>query len=242
MARREGPDGRARRPGAARRKEGLGAVDEPTGWSYFKDAAHPAWCLDADLRYRCVNDAWEAAARARRAPPDGMPAAISGRPYLDELDAPTRERWAGPLRDIVAGRLGHFAAESIDRLAGERRTVRTASPTLGADGRPDGVLLVCYDITDAATAARNAELNARVLDAARRLQHFLGNQLALTMGYVELLTIDPRLPEELRERMEEALRGVVEATETLDRLRLLARQEVDPDAPAIVEYLRGEGR
>ena len=97
-----------------------------------------------------------------------------------------------------------------------------------------------YDVTDAALAARNAEQHALVLQTARRLQHFLGNQLALTMGYGELLTIDPRLPEELRERVDEALRGVIEATESLNYLRRLAREEIARDDPAIAECLQGE--
>ena len=100
--------------------------------------------------------------------------------------------------------------------------------------------MASYDVADAALAARDVERHARVLQTARKLQHFLGNQLALTMGYVELLTIDPRLPAELRERVDEALRGVVEATESLTYLRRLAREEIAPDDPAIAEYLRGE--
>jgi len=60
------------------------------------------------------------------------------------------------------------------------------------------------------------------------------------MGYVELLSIDARLPDELRERVDEALRGAIEATETLNYLRLLAREEIEPDDPSIAAYLRGE--
>ena len=216
-------------------------MDEPSGWSLFEDAPRPAWCLDAELRYRCVNAAWEARARERRAPAEGLPPALFGRSYLDELDPSVRERWAGALGDVVGGRIGYVAEEAVEiEPGGERRVLTTAAPTFGPDARPDGVLLVQYDVTDAALAARDAEQHALVLHTARALQHFLGNQLALTMGYVELLTIDPRLPEELRERVDEALRGVVEATATLDYLRRLARQEVAPDDPSIAEYLRGE--
>jgi hypothetical protein len=59
----------------------------------------------------------------------------------------------------------------------------------------------------------------------------------LTLGYVELLTFDPRLPDELRDRLDEALRGVLEATETLSKLRLVTRLELDHDDHAVVEYL-----
>ena len=218
-------------------------MDEPTGWSYVEDAAHPAWSLDAELRYRRVNAVWEARADERRVPGDPPPLAQLGRPYLDALDPAIRARWGRILGEIVGGRLGHYAEESVERgSGGERRLLITAGPTFGPDARPDGVLMAAYDVTDAALAARNAEQHALVLQTARRLQHFLGNQLALTMGYVELLTIDPRLPEELRGRIDEALQGVVEATESLTYLRRLARGEVTPDDPAVAAYLEGEGR
>jgi hypothetical protein len=80
-----------------------------------------------------------------------------------------------------------------------------------------------------------------VLLTARRLQHYLGNQLALTLGYVELLTFDPRLPDELRDRVDEALRGVIEATETLAKLRLVTRLELDHDDPLLAELLSQTG-
>jgi len=105
----------------------------------------------------------------------------------------------------------------------------------------DGALCVRYDLTDARQASENQERLAQVLLAARRLQHFLGNQLALTLGYVELLTYDPRLPGELRDRVDEALRGVLEATEALSRLRLLTRLELAHDDPSIVELLGPPG-
>ena len=216
-------------------------MDEPPGWSYVKDAAHPAWCLDADLRYRLVNRAWEHRAREHYLPGDPLAPGVLGRPYLDELHPPARDRWVGVLGEIVSGRLGHFAEETAEHApGGERRVLVTAGPTPGPDAQPDGVLMVRYDVTDAALAARNADQHALVLQTARSLQHFLGNQLALTMGYVELMTIDPRLPGELRERVDEALHGVVEATESLTHLRRLARGEVAPDDPSIVAYLRGE--
>ena len=216
-------------------------MDEPTGWSYVEGAAHPAWCLDRALRYRRVNGAWEARARERRAPGASERSEPLGRSYLDDLEEAARDRWAPVLGEIVGGRLGHYAEAAVEAgLGGERRVLVTAGPTLGPDARPDGVLMASYDVTDAALAARDRERHAQVMQTARRLQHFLGNQLALTMGYVELLTIDPRLPEELRERVEEALRGVVEATESLTYLRRLARDEIAPDDPAIEAYLGGE--
>ena len=70
---------------------------------------------------------------------------------------------------------------------------------------------------------------------------FLGNQLALTLGYVELLTYDSRLPAELRDRVDEALRGVIEATETLSRLRLVTRLEIPHDDPTLRDLLGPPG-
>ena len=124
---------------------------------------------------------------------------------------------------------------------GHRVVVTTANPTLDADGTIDGVICVRYDITEAQHAVANQERLTDVLLAARRLQHFLGNQLALTLGYVELLTLDPRLPAELRDRVDEALRGVIEATETLSRLRLVTRLEIDHDDPSLEEHLGHTG-
>ena len=69
-----------------------------------------------------------------------------------------------------------------------------------------------------------------MLLTARRLQHYLGNQLALTLGYVEL-----------RDRVDEALRGVIEATETLAKLRLVTRLELDHDDPLLAELLSQTG-
>jgi hypothetical protein len=113
----------------------------------------------------------------------------------------------------------------------------TASPTIGPSGAVDGALCVRYDLTDGQQAAANEEQLTQVLLAARRLQHYLGNQLALTLGYVELMTLDPRLPSELRDRVDEALQGVIGATETLSKLRLVTRLELAADDPTLTEHL-----
>ena len=164
------------------------------------------------------------------------------REMLVDVPAERRERWSSALRDIGGGRLGHFVDHAIeDHAFGHRVVVTTVNPTLDADGNIDGVICVRYDITEAQHAAANQERLTDVLLTARRLQHFLGNQLALTLGYVELLTLDPRLPAELRDRVDEALRGVVEATETLSRLRLVTRLEIDHDDPSLEEHLGHTG-
>ncbi len=53
----------------------------------------------------------------------------------------------------------------------------------------------------------------------------MNNQLALTIGYAELLATDPRLPAELREMAQEAQRGAEQAAETLARLQRMVRLE-----------------
>jgi hypothetical protein len=163
---------------------------------------------------------------------------LTDRAILTDLPEDRRERWSVALGEILGGRLSHFLDRSVEGSAlGDRLIVTTATPTLDAAGQVDGVLCVRYDLTEAQIAAGNEERLAQALLTARRLQHFLGNQLALTLGYVELLTFDPRLPDELRDRVDEALRGVIEATETLTRLRLVTRLEIDPDDPALADHL-----
>lgn len=73
-----------------------------------------------------------------------------------------------------------------------------------------------------------------VVLAARTMQAEMNNQLALSVGYGELLTKSPRLPDDLRLQAEEALRGAEEAAETLARLCRIARLDADRivDAPA----------
>ena len=60
-----------------------------------------------------------------------------------------------------------------------------------------------------------------MLLAARTAQHEINNCLALTRGYVEMLVDSPNLPAGLRWQAEEALRGTVEAAETIQRLQQL---------------------
>ena len=209
---------------------------DPGGWSGA--AAFPACVLDRRFEYRRINQGWRTYLADDRACSwlDEGEYAIEARhrSFLLDVPADRREQWATALAAIVAGLQGHFVDQSVEyRSTGAHTVVTTASPALGPNGDVDGVLCIRYDLTDAQQAAANAEQLTRVLEAARRLQHFLGNQLALTLGYVELMTIDPRLPIDLRERVDEALRGVVEATETLSKLRSLARFELSPDDPSI---------
>jgi DNA-binding response OmpR family regulator len=61
--------------------------------------------------------------------------------------------------------------------------------------------------------------------AARTVEHHLGNELALTMGYSELLSTEPDLPERYRPMADAALRGVQQAADTLSKLRRIIRLE-----------------
>jgi hypothetical protein len=212
------------------------------GWQNLEEAGFAACVLDRRLRYRRANSAWRAFLQGDTFRFGRQTGAWRNREMLADVPEDRRERWSSALHDIVSGRLGHFFDHAVeDHALGRRVVVTTANPTLNAEGSIDGVLCVRYDVTEAQHAAANQERLTDVLLAARRLQHFLGNQLALTLGYVELLTLDPRLPAELRDRVDEALRGVVEATETLSRLRLVTRLEIDHDDPSLADQLGHTG-
>jgi hypothetical protein len=210
------------------------------GCSVVDAAAFPACLLDRTLRYRRANAAWDTSLRGEPRRPGDPVIGAAGGSFLLDLPPDRRPHWRTALRDIVAGRLGHYLDQTVEQHGGgEHVLVTTANPWIGASGMVDGVLCLRYDLTDARRGAAIETALTEVLVAARRLQHFLGNQLALTLGYVELMTLDSRLPPDLRERVDEALRGVVEATETLSRLRKLTRRELAPDDPSIAaEYAR----
>ena len=74
-----------------------------------------------------------------------------------------------------------------------------------------------------------------VLLAARTMEHHIGNQLSLTIGYSELLANDPSLPSYARERAREALSGSTAAVLTLRQLGRLTRLVVEdgPSGPII---------
>jgi hypothetical protein len=204
------------------------------GPSVVDEVAFPACVLDRDLRYRYVNAGWADDPHGDRFRPGERTRSLVGRSILDVLPDALRDRWTDALNAILHGRLGHFLDETTEHgPTGERLVVTTASPWIGPARTIDGVLCIRYDLTDARRGAENDAALTDVLEVTRRLQHILGNQLALTLGYVELLTLDSRFPPDLRERVDEALRGVVEATGTLAKLRSLIRLELPPDDPSL---------
>jgi len=92
-------------------------------------------------------------------------------------------------------------------------------------------------LAEAATSLRGRE--AARLDGARlagrTLEHHLGNQLALTVGYTSLLMQHPSLDPELRPLAEQALRGAEQATEAVRRMQQIARLEPAPSPPGLGE-------
>jgi PAS domain S-box-containing protein len=74
-----------------------------------------------------------------------------------------------------------------------------------------------------------------VLLAARTAQHALNNQLALTVGYADVLAADPRLPPDLREVANEALSGAQAAAGTVQQLqRITHLDQIDQAGPGPV--------
>jgi DNA-binding response OmpR family regulator len=65
-----------------------------------------------------------------------------------------------------------------------------------------------------------------VLLAARTFEHELGNKLATTVGYAEMLARDPQLPAHLKGRAAEVLRGAREATDIVRQALELRAVEI----------------
>jgi hypothetical protein len=106
------------------------------------------------------------------------------------------------------------------------------------DGTPRFIQGLAQDVTERKRAEQEhallvAEQTERarlegVLLAARTMAHHLNNQLALTVGYGELLAMHTRLPEDLRGLAAEAMRGAQEAATTVAKLQRVARLEEVP--------------
>jgi integral membrane sensor domain MASE1 len=80
-----------------------------------------------------------------------------------------------------------------------------------------------------------------VLLAARTIEHELCNQLALTVGWAELLKADPALPPALREAADGAHTGALAAATTvqqLQQLNWLPETDWGPDLPTTIDLAR----
>jgi signal transduction histidine kinase len=109
--------------------------------------------------------------------------------------------------------------------------ITTASPALGSHLQPILVAivfllcawavyrLVAVHARGEADRENEIALAARldgVTLAARTLRHHLGNRLAVTLGYSEILADDPRLPEDLEEHAHKIMASARAAADTLD--------------------------
>ncbi|GEM_PF-2276031 len=106
---------------------------------------------------------------------------------------------------------------------------------VGSDGHTTGFDAGDVELLELLASSAAAELagleRARLsgaLIAASTMAHHLNNQLALTVGYGELLANDPRLPAELRRHAIEAMNGAQAASETLAKLQRITRLEHAP--------------
>jgi hypothetical protein len=80
--------------------------------------------------------------------------------------------------------------------------------------------------TELANAARRDGVSL----AANTLQHHIGNKLAVTVGYGEMLLDDPRLPPELQAQAQKVLSSAMDAAEVVHKLdKQLDHIELDDD-------------
>ena len=128
-------------------------------------------------------------------------------------------------RTIVAAlqrSLGLGSRKPREALAARRTGVRAARG--GPPGQP---------AAGAVSREEAARLEGALL-VARTLEHHLNNQLALTVGYCELVADDPRLPSDLRPLVLQARAGAEAAAKTvrmfegLRRVRAIAQSGLPP--------------
>jgi hypothetical protein len=78
-------------------------------------------------------------------------------------------------------------------------------------------LYVSADLSRQEALAHEAQVNGATL-VARSLRHTVGNKLAVTVGYSELLLDDPRLPEDVHEQAQLIFSSAMAAANTMHKL------------------------
>jgi hypothetical protein len=94
-------------------------------------------------------------------------------------------------------------------------------------------------ITRAQPRTDAAQVQGAIL-AADLIEHQLNNQLARLICHCELVADDPRLPEDLKERVTRALTAAYGASETLDKFLGVLRVELK--SLEIVDLARSGGQ
>ena len=92
---------------------------------------------------------------------------------------------------------------------------------------------------DARLALERAARLEGALLAAQTMEHHLNNDLAITVGYSEMLARNPMLDEASRGQADEAHRGAVRAAQHLSALLSVTEVEEDHDLGARLIDLRG---
>jgi hypothetical protein len=109
-------------------------------------------------------------------------------------------------------------------------------------------------ISEVSAYVRSAEARAKLEQESARLegarltasamQDRIANKLSLTVGYSEFLVNDPRLPPDLREQAEKAMRGAQAAAEIVSELKRITREEYEGTrgVPALLDAEREQLR
>jgi PAS domain S-box-containing protein len=148
--------------------------------------------------------------------------------YQEASGTVAAARQAG-LRAMLSAPLLHEA-----RLLGVV-TVASDAPGKHFDPADAALLEVLASLAAAVLVGLERSRLEGALLAARTAQHALNNQLALAVGYADLLAADPRLPADLRELAGEALSGAQAAGTILEQLqRITHLEEVDRAGPGPV--------
>ena len=224
-----------------------GETDQEAVWGELLGGLRELLGVAAAAAYR-----WDSAAErltlVRDAP---LLAGTPGAAALAERVARSAAERRAPARSEPASSVAEAAAATAEGEA----SVAIGVPLLH-EGRLLGALVgvgvdpsARFGADDAETLEILAGLGAATLSgfegarmqgallAARTAAHHINNQLALTVGYAELLARQRALPEALRPMALEALRGAEAAVETVAKLQRIARLE---EAPAPLG-LGGEG-
>jgi PAS domain S-box-containing protein len=148
-----------------------------------------------------------------------------------EYPAPLSEIDAMLLRDGTwTGELVHTRRDGSQVHVASRWALQTDN-----EGRPVAVLQLNTDVTvwETMREAEQMRLAARLESlsrAAREIAHLLNDDLAVALGTTQLLQLDlqPALPEQLRELVGEAARGLDSAVQHIEQLNRLARGHLPP--------------